>query len=601
MNIKPLMGAIVALLEIQNKRTAIMSFVMSASLLLMLTPGIAGAAVVLWNKLGSEAEILNSEIGPGIQQTSYKFADWGEAKIVPAQFGNGLFVNHDTGEGWRNDGGNFFATDLAQTALTPVRGTIEFWFKFQYNSSTRNHAHFFLTADAFTNHFPSGYPHADIVFSANWNGWDYGSFGKRFCFSITGANLCTPDYSAGPGGALDFDIGTIMHFAFVWDADGIDGTEDTMRIYVDGQEWADTQSGLSTTGDIDQFLYIGTLPNYGGWDHYYNAVKGVTDNLIIRDVAKTDFSDRFTESPFPPNEPPVAEAGSNQSIHVGQIVQLDGSGSNDVETLTEDLIYDWSFDSVPAGSAAVFDLINPIAPTFVVDLPGDYLVSLVVTDEGDLASDPSQLTVSSLNTPPTAKAGTDQSTYVGSTVVLDGSASSDPDFDPIVSYDWSLAAQPAGSSVVLGDPGTAFPSFVPDLVGTYIAQLIVSDGYADSAPDLVTAVITTTEDYATVQTVENFNTIASLPESNVTTSGNKTALGNALLQVIESLGDDPPDLEKARKKLEDAIERTDGCALRGTPDVKGGGASPKADTINNCADQEVIYPLLVDALNAILP
>ena len=569
--------------------------------LLILASDIAGAAVVLWNKLDSESEILNSEIGPGVQLTSYKFTDWDEAEIEPAQFGNGLFVNDDTGEGWTNDGGNFFAIDLDQTALTPARGTIEFWFKFQYNSSTRNHAYFFLSADAFTNHFPSGYPHADIVFGASWNGWDYGSYGKRFCFGITGANLCTPDYSAGPGGALEFVTGTIMHFAFVWDVNGIDGTADTVRIYVDGQEWANDQSSLSATGNLDQFLYIGSIPNINNWDHYYNAVKGTTDNFIIRDVAKTDFSDRFTESPFPPNDPPVAEAGSNQSIHVGQIVQLDGSGSNDVETLTEELIYDWSFDSVPAGSAAVFDLTNPIAPTFVVDLPGGYLVSLVVTDEGGLASDPSQLTVSSLNTPPTAMAGTDQGNYVGNTVVLDGSASSDPDFDPIVSYEWSLATQPVGSNVVLSDPGTAFPSFVPELVGTYIAQLIVSDGYVDSTPDQVSAVIATTEDYATVQTVENFNTVVSLPESNVTTSGNQTALGNALLQLIESLEDDPPDLEKARKKLEDAIERTDGCALRGTPDAKGGGKSAKADTITSCVDQEEIYPRLVDALVAITP
>ena len=303
----------------------------------------------------------------------------------------------------------------------------------------------------------------------------------------------------------------------------------------------------------------------------------------------------------PVNEPPVAVAGSNQSIHVGQLVHLNGSGSNDAETLTEDLVYAWSFDGAPVGSAAVFDVSDPIRPTFVVDLPGDYHVGLVVTDEGGLTSDPNQLTVSSLNTPPMANAGIDQSTYVGNTVVLDGSASSDPDFDPIASYHWHIATRPAGSTAVLSNTATAFTSFVPDLVGSYTVDLIVSDGYIDSAPDLMIAMIATTEDYASVQTVESFNAIASLPESDVTTSGNQTALGNVLMQVIESLQADPPDIDKAIKKLEAAIERTDGCALRGTPDLKGSGQSPKADTITSCTDQEEIYPVLVDALTAILP
>lgn len=260
-------------------------------------PG-ASADVTFWNKLGSETEILNSEIGPGIQLASYLIPDWAQAQILPGQFGNGLFVNHDTNEGWANDGGNFFAIDLAQTTLTPARGTIEFWFTFLYDSGTHNHAPFFKTIDAFANHFNGGYPRADVSLQGTWGGWDYGTYGKWFCFSVAGVDVCTPEYSAGPGGALDFQSGTTMHFAFVWDASGIDGTADTIRIYVDGRQWAATQEKLQITGELDQFMYIGSSPNYDGWDHYYNAVKGITDNFIIRDVAKTNFSDRFNENPL---------------------------------------------------------------------------------------------------------------------------------------------------------------------------------------------------------------------------------------------------------------------------------------------------------------
>ncbi|MCP5118223.1 MAG: hypothetical protein GY953_46000, partial [bacterium] len=77
--------------------------------------------VVFWNKLESEENIENSEIGPGLQLTSYIYSDWEEAEIAPALFGNGLFINHDTNEGLSNDGANFFALNVHDIGLTPER------------------------------------------------------------------------------------------------------------------------------------------------------------------------------------------------------------------------------------------------------------------------------------------------------------------------------------------------------------------------------------------------------------------------------------------------------------------------------------------------
>ena len=84
---------------------------------------------------------------------------------------------------------------------------------------------------------------------------------------------------------------------------------------------------------------------------------------------------------MPGSEPPTAEAGANQSIHAGEFVSLDGSGSPDDLTPTEDLLYAWSFDSVPVGSAlSTLNNASTISPNFTSDLPGDYVVSLVVTN-----------------------------------------------------------------------------------------------------------------------------------------------------------------------------------------------------------------------------
>ncbi len=278
--------------------------------------------VVLWNKLGSVSEITNSEIGPGLIPISYHINDWEEAMIVPGKFGNAFFINHDPDEGGTNDGANFIVADLSQTQLTPSRGTIEFWFQFKYSAQTFNHAYFFDTRNKLMNHYPDQNWVTDVSLAAGWNGWDYGSYGKRFffCASKNSESACalTPDYSVAPDGELAFIDGTLMHLAFVWDVSGISGTSDTIRIYVNGALKGKTQATWTASGHIDPYLFIGSGPNSWGWDTHYNAVKGVTDNLVIWDYAKTDFSDRFNESPV------GCEIGGLPKLSVG-ITQKSGN------------------------------------------------------------------------------------------------------------------------------------------------------------------------------------------------------------------------------------------------------------------------------------
>ena len=151
---------------------------------------------------------------------------------------------------------------------------------------------------------------------------------------------------------------------------------------------------------------------------------------------------------------------------------LDGSGSTDVDG--DPLTFAWSFVSRPPGSAAVLTGPTAVSPTFTVDRPGSYVVQLVVND-GFAASVADTVTVTTLNTRPVANAGADQTVPMGTTVTLDGSASSDADGDPLT-YAWSFTSTPAGSTAVLSNPTAVMPTFVVDRPGAYVAQLVVNDG-----------------------------------------------------------------------------------------------------------------------------
>ncbi len=181
------------------------------------------------------------------------------------------------------------------------------------------------------------------------------------------------------------------------------------------------------------------------------------------------------------NTLPVADAGEDRTAHVGDKVELDGSGSSDADG--DPLSFHWRFVTRPATSMATLSDPTAVGPTFTVDLPGDYTVELIVNDgQEDSAAD--TVTVSTVNSAPVADAGKDQSVALGETANLDGSGSSDVDGDPLT-YCWTLDTKPTASTATLTNPTTSTPSLTVDHPGTYVIKLIVNDGTVDSEPDYV--------------------------------------------------------------------------------------------------------------------
>ena len=171
-----------------------------------------------------------------------------------------------------------------------------------------------------------------------------------------------------------------------------------------------------------------------------------------------------------PNRPPVADAGADQVIQVGENGVLDGRGSQDAEGV--ELIYRWI---APTGIS--LSSTTAVQLPFTADVAGVYQIILVVND-GYQNSVPDTVSIR-VNTPPVADAGVDQEVTTGAVVQLNGSGSRDADGDG-VSYRWTA---PAG--IVLSDGTLARPTFEAKAAGMFRFSLVVDDGYVESAPDEV--------------------------------------------------------------------------------------------------------------------
>lgn len=221
--------------------------------------------------------------------------------------------------------------------------------------------------------------------------------------------------------------------------------------------------------------------------------------LTVTDsVGATDSDEmRITISNTIDNIQPEAVASATPTtVTSGQTVSLDGRGSTD----QDGNVVSWRWTNVTNGVVVNIDNSNAAQASFVAPQVGANTVQLVsiqleVRDnQNGRDSDTVQVSVRGTagNGVPVANAGLDQQVDEGSSVILDASASTDPDNDTL-SYSWSQAT--GTPTVQLTGADTAQASFTApevdeDTVLGFV--VVVSDAAGASSQDEVLVTVANT-------------------------------------------------------------------------------------------------------------
>jgi len=256
---------------------------MSALLGLMLLAGSIGAAgaatdegLILWNKLGSEYEVANSEVGPALSwygSTTPQFnVEQGDSGVY--WWAPDYTVDH-----------GYYPILPAGTLPLGNKGCIELWVRPNFDKSevktgNLDHTMFFAQMGApYSASLPAinVYQHPNSVPKGNITLWYNNGTG-------------TPSYYIDAP-TFDYSAGELFHVAAVWDADGIDGTADNLRLYINGVLHS-SKTGVAVAGPINAG---GSIIGRNIPPNPPHSMHGTLHDIKIWDFAKTDFSDSLDE------------------------------------------------------------------------------------------------------------------------------------------------------------------------------------------------------------------------------------------------------------------------------------------------------------------
>ncbi|RLG23282.1 hypothetical protein DRN85_09660, partial [Methanosarcinales archaeon] len=188
--------------------------------------------------------------------------------------------------------------------------------------------------------------------------------------------LTTSSGSSSIDGTATFATNTWTHVAFTYDRQNI-------RIYVDG-----TEAGVfAKTGDIKKSAIPVVIGNVNLTDNRYFNGKIDDVHIYNRALIATEIQELYSAGTEPPDQAPIAEAGSNQTVtdadsNGSEQVTLNGSASYDSDgTIVSWVWTDDLGDTIPDGEI-----------TTAILSVGTHTITLTVTDD-DGSTDTDTVTI----------------------------------------------------------------------------------------------------------------------------------------------------------------------------------------------------------------
>lgn len=164
--------------------------------------------------------------------------------------------------------------------------------------------------------------------------------------------------------------------------------------------------------------------------HNYTAAGVYTVSLIISDGEFNSAREHYTiEVPYPPSGPILTHRINPLEVYTYQDVQFDATETYDLDSDYSDLRFKWFFgdNTTSTGDNIVHKYLKP----------GEYIITLKVTDETGVMAMESKYTVHVLNHKPVARIKSIKDIYTDETVRLSSANSYDVDGE-VVSYLWNF-------------------------------------------------------------------------------------------------------------------------------------------------------------------
>jgi RHS repeat-associated protein len=186
-----------------------------------------------------------------------------------------------------------------------------------------------------------------------------------------------------------------------------------------------------------------------------------------------------------PNQPPVVDAGPDQTNILGTPLSLNAQVADDGLPLGAQLTVVWSVDSGP-GAVSFSDREAP-ETTAQFSAPGVYVLRLTASDSELSASDDVTISVLQPNRPPVVSAGQNLWIKLPNTAALNGNVSDDGlPTGAALTIAWTTVSGP--EPVAFGDSASARTTAAFGAPGNYVLRLTATDSELTASADVTVIV-----------------------------------------------------------------------------------------------------------------